>query len=111
MRVEWVTRGLDAAFENEHDTDFCVAAERRNLADAITALHDESGRHLALSIGGNWVTRAGEVGFDPSLVIASVVTSLLTLLVMARYPLTDKRFKEITAETEARKAAALAATD
>ncbi|MPV36898.1 glycoside-pentoside-hexuronide (GPH):cation symporter [Georgenia subflava] len=31
--------------------------------------------------------------------------ALLTLVVMWKYPLTDKRFKEITAETEARKAA------
>ncbi|WP_127129190.1 glycoside-pentoside-hexuronide (GPH):cation symporter [Georgenia sp. SYP-B2076] len=34
--------------------------------------------------------------------------ALLAVLIMARYPLTDSRFKEITTETEARKAAALA---
>lgn len=43
--------------------------------------------------------------------LVPAVLALLTLLVMAKYPLTDKRFKEITAETEARKAAALAAAD
>ena len=61
-----VNHDIDLPFKNEDDTDYCVAEERKHLEDAIAKVKAGLGEHLALSIGGEWLTREGPDGFDPS---------------------------------------------